>query len=381
MITLDIVTLRIGFSVMAVVLVLLFYFSTYRYTRSPYSGWWCVALLFFLAGSVLFLFDGTTHQTWANPMGNALLVTGAVSAWYAARSLRASPLPVPVFILAPLATFIAGVIDSPATNVWAGGAVFLGGMSIAFGLAAVELWRLSPEYSKARIPMAVVAAVVAVYYFLRMLFFLLIGPDHPTFTVFFGSAMTTLFTMTMVVVVSYSMAALSSEQQTRALQKAADTDGLTGLLNRAAFMDQAGRELARERPGGWSGALVLADLDHFKKINDSHGHAAGDAALRIFAAACRDSVRSSDLVARYGGEEFVLLLSGVDAVSAFLIVDTINERLALTGSRTPMPTASYGIALHRTGRNSLEDLIRRADIALYQAKAQGRNRTVVGSRE
>lgn len=381
MITLDIVTLRIGFSVMAVVLVLLFYFSTYRYTRSPYSGWWCVALLFFLAGAVLFLFDGTAHQTWANPMGNALLVTGAVSAWYAARSLRASPLPVPVFILAPLATFIAGVIDSPATNVWAGGAVFLGGMSIAFGLAAVELWRLSPEYSKARIPMAVVAAVVAVYYFLRMLFFLLIGPDHPTFTMFFGSAMTTLFTMTMVVVVSYSMAALSSEQQTRALQKAANADGLTGLLNRAAFMDQADRELARERPGVWSGALVLADLDHFKKINDSHGHAAGDAALRIFATACRDSVRSSDLVARYGGEEFVLLLSGVDAVSAFLIVDTINERLALAGSRTPMPTASYGIALHRTGRNSLDDLIRRADIALYQAKAQGRNRTVVGSRE
>lgn len=381
MINLDIVTLRIGFGVMAVVLVLLFYFSTYRSTRSPYSRWWCVALLFFLSGSLLFLFDGTLHQIWANPLGNALLVTGAVSAWCAARSLRASPLPVPVFILAPLITLVTGVLDSPATNLWAGGAVFLGGMSIAFGLAAVELWRLSPEYSKARIPMALIAAVVAAYYFLRMLFFLLVGPDHAVFTAYFGSAVTTMFMMVTVVVVSYSMAALSSEQQTRALQQVANADGLTGLLNRAAFMDQAGRELARKRPGGWSGALVLADLDHFKKINDSHGHAAGDAALRIFAAACRDSVRSSDLVGRYGGEEFILLLPDVDGVRAFLIVDTINQRLALAGSRMPMPTASYGIALHRNGRNSLEDLIERADTALYQAKAQGRNRTVVGSRE
>ncbi|MEE2523768.1 GGDEF domain-containing protein [Pseudarthrobacter sp. J75] len=378
---LDIATLRIGFSVMAVILVLLFYFSTYRSTRSPYSGWWCVALLLFLTGSFLFLLDGIEHQTWANPLGNALLVAGAVSVWFAARSLQAAKLPRWAFAAGPLVTAAAGLLDNPATNVWAGGAVFLGAMGLGFGLVSRELWRLSPEYSRARTPMAAVAAAVSVYYLLRLAFFLLLGPDHPVFTAYFGSAITTLIMMVMVVVVSYSMAGLSSEQQTRALQEVANADGLTGLLNRAAFMAMARRELERQRPGQLRGALVLADLDHFKAINDNHGHAAGDVALQVFAGACRDSIRSTDLVGRYGGEEFILLLPGVGAPNATRIVDAINQRLSAAGDAVPVPTVSYGIALYDAGQDTVEELVRRADAALYEAKSQGRNRIVVGRSE
>lgn len=381
MVILDIATLRVTFAVVALVLVLLFYFSTYRSTRSPYSGWWCIALLMFLVGSTAFLLDGTRHQAWAIPLGSAVMVAGATSVWSGARSLRAAPLPVWVFVMGPLLTIIAGMVDNPATNVWAGGAVFLACMGIAFGLASRELWRLEPGDSRSRIPMATIAAVASLFFLLRMGFFALSGPNHPVFTLFFGSDITTLLMLVLVVVVSFSMAALSSEQHTRALHKMAQADGLTGLLNRSAFTVVAREELDRQRSGPRSGALVLADLDHFKTINDSFGHAAGDAALRVFAAACRDTVRSTDLVGRYGGEEFILLLPGVAARNATLIVDAINHRLSEAGKTIPVPTVSYGIALYDAGRDSLEDLIDRADTALYEAKSQGRNRTVLEVRK
>lgn len=118
---LDTATLRIAFGLMALALVFLFYFCTYRPTRSPYSGWWCVALLFFLTGSVCFLLNKTEHQVWANPMGNVLLVTGALAVWAGARSLRPVRPPGLAFVGMPLLTLVASALDSPATNMWSGG--------------------------------------------------------------------------------------------------------------------------------------------------------------------------------------------------------------------------------------------------------------------
>ncbi|NUP59153.1 MAG: GGDEF domain-containing protein, partial [Pseudarthrobacter sp.] len=209
---LDTATLRIAFGLMALVLVVLFYFSAYRVTRSPYSGWWCGALLFFLAGAGCFLLDGTPHQVWANPLGNTLLVHGGVAVWAGARSLRTVRPPTWAFTGIPLVTLVASVLDHPATNTWSGGPVFLAAMSLTIGLASRELWRLEPGYSRVRIPMAVAAGGLAVFYFFRWLAFLVEGQEGPVFTTVFGSAVTTLVTMVLLVVVSFSMAALSSEQ-------------------------------------------------------------------------------------------------------------------------------------------------------------------------
>ena len=85
---LDTATLRVALALVDLTLLLLFYFITFRRTRSAYSGWWCMALLLFLVGNSAFLLDGTTHQVWANPSGNVLLVAGAASIWAGARSLR-----------------------------------------------------------------------------------------------------------------------------------------------------------------------------------------------------------------------------------------------------------------------------------------------------
>ncbi len=380
---LDTATLRIAFGLMALVLVFLFYFSAYRITRSPYSGWWCLALIFFLTGSACYLLDGTAHQIWANPAGNMLLVHGGVSVWAGARSLRTVPPPKWAFTGIPLVTLVASVVDNPATNTWSGGPVFLAAMGITIGLAARELWRLEPGYSRVRIPMAVSAGGLAVFYFFRWLAFVVDGQDGPIFVTVFGSAVTTLITMVLLVVVSFSMAALSSEQQTRALRVVASRDDLTGLLNRKAFLDLAAEQLADRTITRGSGTLILADLDHFKSVNDTYGHAAGDLALQAFADACTATVRSTDLVGRYGGEEFVLLLPGTSAERAEMIAKEISRRLAAAPSvdGMDMPTVSYGISTYDDGTSDVYDLIATADGALYVAKSLGRNRTARSDRK
>lgn len=379
---LDTASLRVAFGLMALLMALLFYFFAYRTTRAPYSGWWCVALAMFLTGALAFMLDGTPHQRWANPLGNVLLVSGAVSVWSSACSLRqARPRPW-MLVAAPAATLVASVLDSPATNTWAGGPVFLASMALMFWLATREMWPTAPGYTRVRIPMTASVALVAVFYTGRLIAFLTDGPGGTIFELIFGSAVTTMLTMVLLVVVSFSMAAMSSEQQTRALRMVATRDDLTGLLNRKAFLDLAAKLLNGPAVDQGTGAVILADLDHFKSVNDTHGHAAGDLALQAFARACRDTVRSTDLVGRYGGEEFVLLIQGASAGRAEKIAEDVSRRLAQTPSADglEMPTVSYGVAMYDAGTSDVEDLIAAADSALYVAKSLGRNRTVHSDR-
>lgn len=374
---LDIATLRVAFVVIGVVQLFLFYFSAYRVTRSSYSAWWCVALGFFLAGSACFLLDGTPHQVWGNPVGNALLVHGGVAVWAGARSLRTTLPNGWLSAAIPLAVLVAGLLDDPANNSWAGGAVFLAAMSLTVGLSARELWRLGPDYSRVRIPLATAAGLLSALYAVRLAAFLIEGADGEIFTGILGSETTTLLSMTLLVVASYSMPALSNEQHTRALRLVASRDDLTGLLNRKAFLSLAADRLRSRRAGSAWGALVLADLDHFKSVNDTYGHAAGDHVLQRFADACTATVRESDLVGRYGGEEFILFIPGAGAERAEDVAAGISARLADASAAEgfEMPTVSYGISTYDAGTSSLEDVIASADRALYVAKSRGRNRT------
>lgn len=242
------------------------------------------------------------------------------------------------------------------------------------------MWQLEPGYSRVRIPTAIAAGCVAAFYVGRLVAFIAEGPVGPTFVTYFGSSVTTLVTMVFLVVGSYSMAELSTEQQTRALRTVARQDGLTGLLNRSAFIELAAVELDRSRQSGNCGTLIIADLDHFKTVNDTFGHAAGDLALQAFADACTETVRSTDLVGRYGGEEFILMIPGVGPRRAEAITMEISRRLAqhVIPEVLRMPTVSYGLSKFTAETEDLDELIAAADVALYEAKSQGRNRTVQG---
>lgn len=211
--------------------------------------------------------------------------------------------------------------------------------------------------------------------------FLLQGPNSPVFETYFGSVVTTILTTMVLVVASFTMVELSNEQLTRDLRSRATVDGLTGLLNRTAFMDLAAEELRRLGNARTPAALVLADLDHFKTVNDRYGHAAGDVALQAFADACTESVRSTDLVGRYGGEEFILLLPGVSPERAEDMTAAISRQLQDKQPQVEakLPTVSYGITATGAGRADLKALVECADAALYRAKTQGRDQSVLAA--
>jgi diguanylate cyclase (GGDEF)-like protein len=153
-------------------------------------------------------------------------------------------------------------------------------------------------------------------------------------------------------------------------QLQASTDGLTGLTNRRSFENHA----RRLRTEGSEFVLVMADLDHFKDLNDTYGHEAGDRALRLFSQVLRGSVRDGDVVCRYGGEEFVLMLTDTDVPEAVEVVERTRAALAAAIARDVAPafTASFGLAASGDAAD-LEDLLRRADQALFAAKDAGRD--------
>ncbi len=173
------------------------------------------------------------------------------------------------------------------------------------------------------------------------------------------------------------------EQLIERLRTASDTDFLTGLPNRRAFSQRAQTLLSQARRHSWPMALVVFDLDHFKRVNDQHGHPMGDRVLRHAAALCRAEVRGSELLARHGGEEFVVLAPDCRPDEARALAERL--RLALHGASLSAPdgrritlTASFGVACAPAlAVNDIESLFREADRALYAAKAAGRDRVLM----
>ncbi len=160
-----------------------------------------------------------------------------------------------------------------------------------------------------------------------------------------------------------------------AMRLQATRDSLTGVYNRGAILDTLDRELARGRREGRPVGVVLADIDHFKRINDTHGHQAGDAVLRGFASRVGGVIRPSDLVGRYGGEEFLLVLPGCGEEATLRVCERVRQRTAERPFEDAIAaTVSLGAAISAHWGNPA-DLVRAADTALYRAKAAGRNRS------
>jgi len=160
----------------------------------------------------------------------------------------------------------------------------------------------------------------------------------------------------------------------------ATTDSLTGLWNRRQFLQLAHAEIDRARRHGTSLALVLADIDHFKQVNDQHGHDAGDRVIRHVAGLLRQQARGGDLVGRWGGEEFVMLLPMTDGDGALELSERVRCRVEQApcqhaGARMPV-TLSLGVCELQPGQ-SLDHAFKNADAALYAAKNAGRNRVCV----
>jgi diguanylate cyclase (GGDEF)-like protein/PAS domain S-box-containing protein len=161
----------------------------------------------------------------------------------------------------------------------------------------------------------------------------------------------------------------------------ATKDALTGLRNRRYFLEGAETEFARSRRHGRSFALLLLDADHFKGVNDTYGHAAGDRALQGIAEVCNRSLREVDLIGRLGGEEFAVAMPETDLAVARQVADRLRQQIADNavgdGERTFNVTVSIGVASSSAADRSLDQMLRRADHALYAAKNGGRNRIAI----
>jgi diguanylate cyclase (GGDEF)-like protein len=170
---------------------------------------------------------------------------------------------------------------------------------------------------------------------------------------------------------------MQRDRAEQALHRLAMVDEVTGLFNRRAFFDLAERELARALRTGAPCAVLMLDLDHFKSVNDEHGHRAGDRVLAAFGALLRRSVRPQDVAGRLGGEEFGVLITQAGAKEAAIVAERVRAAAAgtLLGGLPRVVTVSAGSAVCPAGA-ALDQALARADAALRLAKAQGRNRVV-----
>jgi len=382
----DIVTLRIAFSVIACVLLVLFYFGAYRTTRAPFSGWWTVSLLFFGAATICYLANGTIGEVIANPLGNGLGIYGAEAAWCAARSLTAPAVRWRWLWIGPAIATIANLLGDSAHDRWSGGAVYLALMTGALAATTSSLHRAAaPKLDAAHVPTPIIlvralgaaSAILTVFYGARTVAFMVAGPYSDLFERWFDTGPTTMLLLVQLVIVSFSMSSLSTVQQLDDLHHRAVYDRLTGLMRAEEFRDQTPEMVRQVAHRGELVMLAMADLDHFKQINDDLGHATGDDVLRAFGWAARTALGPRARCGRLGGEEFGLLFPATDFEHAERLLDTMNAEMQATADLPDgrIPTVSIGL-VEVVPEVPLRTLLQRADRALYEAKTLGRDRIV-----
>lgn len=176
---------------------------------------------------------------------------------------------------------------------------------------------------------------------------------------------------------------LIAARETRRQQ--ATHDVLTGAFNRRTVLEGLQRELSRAQREGTSVGVILMDLDHFKLINDTHGHPMGDMVLREAVYRLQRELRSHDLLGRYGGEEFLIVLPGCPIAETVTVAERLRQRLASEPIKLSegqiLVTGSFGVASSTADSENVEALIQTADASLYRAKHEGRNRVVYEERE
>lgn len=198
--------------------------------------------------------------------------------------------------------------------------------------------------------------------------------------ILFGNQFTNEARETASWLVGHGVIALENARLHRTIQRQALVDSLTGLANRRLCEAALEKEIARAERFSEPLALVLADLDDFKRINDAYGHPAGDEVLREFASTLQDCIREIDLAGRWGGEEFIVVLPGTDLEGGVRLAERIRAALAKRDAVSPTgdrlsTTASFGVAYYE-GSGTPADLLGAADTALYEAKRTGKNRVV-----
>jgi diguanylate cyclase (GGDEF)-like protein len=215
--------------------------------------------------------------------------------------------------------------------------------------------------------------------------------DRPLGTLVLGSRRRGAFNdtvrSTLEVLASHMAVSLSNARMVRRLEELATMDGLTGLLNKRAMLEEATQKITSAKRFGRKLSVLVTDIDHFKKVNDTYGHDAGDVIIKGLGDILRRAKRTTDAVARFGGEEFVVICEETDARGAMLLAERVREELAKTtfhvgkaSGGVPVGvnvTCSIGVATFPDSGGGWDELFKAADEALYVSKRSGRNQSNV----
>jgi diguanylate cyclase (GGDEF)-like protein len=354
----------------------LFLLFAWMQDRISALAWWGAAYLVGGFSVAIWSVDRLISPPVPVGFANALLFVACGMMWNAARVFHGRTVLWGGMVAGASVWLVACLV--PEFVIWPAARIVLSSLIVSTYtfLTASELWRERRKTLLRRWPAIFVPMLHgAVFLFPIPLASML--PDEGVISIASGwIAMLALETLLYVVGTAFIVLVLTKERAVRIHKDAASTDELTGLLNRRGFLGAAQILMARQAKAKGLVSVLAFDLDHFKQVNDKHGHAAGDAALRLFAAITNANLRTTDLIGRFGGEEFVAMLPGnlADATIAAERVRSAFEAVGVTVSGHRMDaTVSIGVA---SGSPHMEifELLGCADAALYRAKHNGRNR-------
>jgi diguanylate cyclase (GGDEF)-like protein len=378
MASLDLRSLVVMSGIMGLLLALMMFFLRLSYPRSIRGlGLWSAAHGWVFLSTLLFAGRGVLHDFVTIVLANLAILTGVIfyhaglTCFFGRRPAWARWI-VLLLVLTPFLYWYA--LIEPSYNarlilvclLWAG--IFL---SMAW-----LIWRQAPRAFPSRFTVVILllhAGVLLLRFFSAWMPLEEEGLLTPTRvqSLYVGSNALMLLALGMGLIL------LAGDRLRAEFEHIASHDPLTQVLTRRVFMDACTQELARCRRHGRSMALLLLDIDHFKAINDTHGHQTGDQVLVDFSRRIAGLLRRPDLLARFGGEEFVLLLPETSQEEAVAVAERILARVAEPGEGLPPITVSIGVATNRPDEAEIDALLARADRALYKAKDEGRNRVEV----
>jgi diguanylate cyclase (GGDEF)-like protein len=305
----------------------------------------------------------------------AMLAYGVM--WTAARAFADRPARMPGIVAGPMAWLAFSALPGLAqATQWR--IAFVSVLGAAYTLAtARELWRGRGEPLLSRYPMVGLLLLHALCLTARSIAVCWEAPPSADQVLRTGWVALGLEPLVVMIASGFLLLSMAKERAEAVQQRAARTDELTGVANRRAFLEKGERRLADATLRGAPAALLLFDLDHFKRINDGYGHEVGDRVLKAFAQRATQMLRPGDLFGRIGGEEFAALLAPAGQEAALGVAERIRaaiERLDISASGLPVPVSvSTGVATGPAARAKLSELLCEADHALYNAKSAGRN--------